>query len=379
MKKQIIGILSLIIILLSFLGCNSTSGNLETSDVIPVVENNPSEEKVEPQVDNTPLSPVVESKKETSKVFETSENLAKSETTENNANFSDDSLDVIVENEFPTEQVVQLTAVEMYQNFVAGCVLEPSSSPNQISKNKKFATAFSVKCTKDGNPVPNMLISVKYPAAQTNGLISFGQTIIETNENGIASFTPTNTSFSCNSEVYFYLTPETEDSETLEYAEKNAISIPYKVITNRFYDSGILAIADYNASNKALSTNTTATALQPPLRKAGFQTIGNAPFDASIITSKNLYNQAKSILGNTVSFMVYGTVKYAEPAEKLENGQYIVTFVTNFAVMNLRDGKIVYQTEFLTTETGASEWEATNKLRTQTIPAIITEKIIYGI
>ena len=56
MKKQIIGILSLIIILLSFLGCNSTSGNLETSDVIPVVENNPSEEKVEPQVDNTPLS-----------------------------------------------------------------------------------------------------------------------------------------------------------------------------------------------------------------------------------------------------------------------------------------------------------------------------------
>ena len=93
----------------------------------------------------------------------------------------------------------------------------------------------------------------------------------------------------------------------------------------------------------------------------------------------NLYNQAKSILGNTVSFMVYGTVKYAEPAEKLENGQYIVTFVTNFAVMNLRDGKIVYQTEFLTTETGASEWEATNKLRTQTIPAIITEKIIYGI
>ena len=119
-------------------------------------------------MDNTPLSPVVESEKETSKVFETSENLAKSETTENLDNFSDDSLDVIVESEFPTEQVVQLTAVEMYQNFVAGYVLEPTSTPKQISKNKKFATAFSVKCTKDGNPVPNMLISVKYPAAQTN-------------------------------------------------------------------------------------------------------------------------------------------------------------------------------------------------------------------
>ena len=52
------------------------------------------------------------------------------------------------------------------------------------------------------------------------------------------------TSFSCNSNVYFYLTPETEDPETLEYAEKGAVSIPYKVITNRFYDSGILAIAE---------------------------------------------------------------------------------------------------------------------------------------
>ena len=47
MKKQIIGILSLIIILLSFLGCNSTSGKQETDDVIPVVENNPSKSEKE--------------------------------------------------------------------------------------------------------------------------------------------------------------------------------------------------------------------------------------------------------------------------------------------------------------------------------------------
>ena len=358
MKKQFISILFFIFILFLFLGCNSTSGFQENNDVTPVVE-------------STPESPVI-----TDSENDTSENLSNSQIPDN---FSDDSINVVVDSQFPTEEVIQLTAIEIYQNFIGEYVLETFSSPSQISKNKKFAKPFSVKCTKDGNPVPNILISVKYPAAQTNGLISFAQTIIETNEEGIASFTPTNTAFSCNSEVYFYLTPETEDSETIEYAEKNAISIPYKVITNRFYDSGILAIADYNASNRALSTNTTATALQPPLRKAGFQTIGNAPFDASIITSKNLYTQAKNILGNTVSFMVYGTVKYAEPAEKLENGQYIVTFVTNFAVMNLRDGKIVYQSEFLTTETGASEWEATNKLRTQTIPAIITEKIIYGI
>ena len=47
--------------------------------------------------------------------------------------------------------------------------------------------------------------------------------------------------------------------------------------------------------------------------------------------------------------------------------------------MNLRDGKIVYHEEFYTTETGATEWDATNKLRTKTIPELITEKIIYGI
>ena len=132
-------------------------------------------------------------------------------------------------------------------------------------------------------------------------------------------------------------------------------------------------------SNRTLSTNTTATALQPPLRKAGFQTIGNAPFDASVVTGKNLYAEAKSIFGSTVSFILYGTVKYAEPAQILEDNTYSVTFVTDFSVMNLRDGKIVYHEEFYTTETGATEWDATNKLRTKTIPELITEKIIYGI
>jgi len=343
--------------LLLILGCNSTSSNIEATETAAILENIPG---------------IISSTSTTTEV--TSE-----KSIEETDSINDKELDFTVDSVFPSEQVVELTAVEIYQNYLNTCNLEIVSTPKQVSKNKKFTTNFSVKCTKDGSPLSNILVTVKYPVAQTNGVIAFGQTIIETDEEGIASFSPTDTSFSCNSNVYFFLTPETEDSETLEFAEKNSIAIPYKVITNRFWDSGVLALIDYNASNRSLSTNTTATALQPPLRKAGFQTIGNAPFDASIVTGKNLYSEAKAIFGSTVSFMLYGIVKYAEPAQKLEDGQYIVTFVTDFSVMNLRDGKIVYHEEFFTTETGASEWDATNKLRTKIIPEIITEKVIYGI
>jgi hypothetical protein len=77
--------------------------------------------------------------------------------------------------------------------------------------------------------------------------------------------------------------------------------------------------------------------------------------------------------------MIYGTVKYAEPAVKLNDGKYSVTFVTNFSVMNLKDGSVIYAEEFYTTEQASSEWEAANTLRTKTIPQIITEKVIYGI
>jgi len=368
MKKVIISIFIFLSIFI-YMSCSSTSSNIEENaidEVEPIVTKN------EPiaQITLEPVESLIASQSNSPSNQEDS-------LVENEA--SAEAIEFTVDSEFPTEEVIQLTDIELYQQLIAGCTLEVVSSPKQITKNKKFATNFSVKCIKDNSPVPYMVVTVKYPVAQLNGEIAYAQTIIETNEEGIASFIPSDTSFSCNSNVYFYLTPETEDPETLEYAEKGAVSIPYKVITNRFYDSGILAIADYNASNRALSTNTTATSLQPPLRKAGFQTIGNAPFDASVITSKNLYTQAKNIFGNTVSFMIYGTVKYAEPAIKLESGEYSVTFVTNFSVMNLRDGKIIYTEEFYTTEFGASEWEATNNLRTKTIPQIITEKIIYGI
>lgn len=353
-------------------GCNSTSSNVEQEEPLVV------EAQTEDPTENTEnIEPIVKVPSEKTDKPEQVENQLDEQTNEP-VDFTEEEINFSIEEE-PEEEIVQLTELELYQNFINGCQLDINQSPKQVTKNKKFATPFSVKCTKDGNPVPNMLVTVNYPVAQTNGYISFGQEVVETDENGIASFTVNNTSFSCNSNVSFYLTPETEDPETLEYAKNNAVLIPYKVITNRFYDSGVLALIDYNSANRALSTNTTATALQPPLRKAGFSTIGNAPFDAQIVTSKNLYSEAKAIFGSTVSFMIYGTVKYAEPAQVLENGEYIVTFITNFSVMNLKDGKIVYQSEFLTSETGASEWEATNKLRTKTIPEIITEKVIYGI
>ena len=345
MKKQIIFSLSLLLIF-GLIGCNSTSSNIEAQEIIPAVDGNTTNKNNK------------NSKKE---------------------NFEDNSIVFEEESGVVTEEVIQLTTVELYQNFVDQYNFDVYSTPNQITKNKQFAKPFSVKITQNDVPTANVLVTVKYPVAQTNGVISFGQEIIQTDESGIASFTPTTTNFSCNSNVYFFLTPETEDEDTLRYAEENALSIPYKVITNRFWDSGVLALVDYNASNRTLSTNTTATALQPPLRKAGFQTIGNAPFDASVVTGKNLYAEAKSIFGSTVSFILYGTVKYAEPAQILEDNTYSVTFVTDFSVMNLRDGKIVYHEEFYTTETGATEWDATNKLRTKTIPELITEKIIYGI
>ena len=97
------------------------------------------------------------------------------------------------------------------------------------------------------------------------------------------------------------------------------------------------------------------------------------------ISHAQITQTAETIFGNSVSFMIYGTVKYAEPAVKLNDGKYSVTFVTNFSVMNLKDGSVIYAEEFFTTEQASSEWEAANTLRTKTIPQIITEKVIYGI
>ena len=161
MKKQIIYTLFLLLIF-GFFGCNSTSSNIEAQEIIPAVDGNTTNKKNK------------NSKKE---------------------NFEDNSIVFEEESGIVTEEVIKLTAVELYQNFVDQYNFDVYSTPNQITKNKQFTKPFSVKITQNDAPAANVLVTVKYPVAQTNGVISFGQEIIQTDESGIASFTPTTTNF----------------------------------------------------------------------------------------------------------------------------------------------------------------------------------------
>ena len=110
------------------------------------------------------------------------------ETVENLEQFDETSVNFNIEDTVKEEEVhettVQLTDVEIYKNFLDSYNVEIVSSPKQISKNKKFASAFSIKCTQDGNPAVNVVVTVKYPVEQINGNVVFGQTNIETDENG---------------------------------------------------------------------------------------------------------------------------------------------------------------------------------------------------
>ncbi|MBO7163483.1 MAG: hypothetical protein J6V63_03540 [Spirochaetaceae bacterium] len=251
--------------------------------------------------------------------------------------------------------------------------LKAGKTPAAIRVGQSFKTDFTATVLNQETEAAEVgvTVTVTYPAGKDTTEISFATTELTTNEEGIVSFTPPDTSFTCNSEITFSV--ESRDG-------RETTTIPYQVKTDRYNKGGNIAIVDYGLTGNPIRDNSrSASALLTALIRNGFSSIGNVDFVNEVHSGdqEKIYQAAFNLIGNNSNFLVYGTVKYnGEVTQK--DGVYYTPLIGDITCLEMRTGKELFHTVIEVVGEGSSEWAALQNARMDLFGPQAAEAIIHG-
>lgn len=279
-----------------------------------------------------------------------------------------------IQNENQIPQVKEPTAAELYKSKTDGITLSLVSYPGEITKGKEFSKPYLIHVSdKDGNSVPNFEIAVQTP-------FDSQKTVISTDENGNASYLPPSPQKSSNSEIKFYPEGDLSDSEIAEEAKKLEISAPYKVQTNMKSAGGVIAVVDFSKTEKPITSNPVSSSnLLMSLMKLGFTRIGNIDLTNDVLKDDTaaLQRKAKSMVGNTAVFLIYGTVKF-KSVDKNDDGTTTVNLTGKIKALDLKTGEILFEKERDSSVNAKNEYNALTDAR-KNLAADFAQDLKYGI
>ena len=301
-----------------------------------------------------------------------------------------DSSATIIEEEIPVVEKVRKEPKQIsvqntsnqqeiaFKELVDSLELKVSSRPKTVYSNKNFDSPYIVTVTGKDGPAKDLDITVSYPSSRTNDTITFNNIQLKTNSEGKITFKPEKSSFAVKSEVTFYPTPISSNSNIVQASYNAAVKAPYVVKSSYVtYPYGILYVYDFNEKGRPTTNNFT---LLQSLRNAGVS-VGNSPISDTSYFNKpvsELYAANHNIVGNMYNFLVIGSFKYAEPAvENAEKSTATVKLVADITCVDMKNGNVIYKTSFEESATDKTKWNAEQKCR-KLLAEKATDAIIYG-
>ena len=251
--------------------------------------------------------------------------------------------------------------------------LKAGKAPAAIREGQGFKTNFTVTVLNQDTEAAEsgITVTVTYPAGKEKAELTFATTELTTDEQGMVSFTPPDTSFTCNSEITFSV--ESKDG-------KEIVSIPYQVRTNRYNKGGNIAIVDYGLTGNPIRDNSrSASALLTALIRNGFSSIGNVDFVNEVHSGdqEKIYRAAFNLIGNNSNFLIYGTVKYnGEVTQK--DGVFYTPLIGDITCLEMKTGEELFHTVIEVVGEGGSEWAALQNARMDLFGPQAAEAIIHG-
>ncbi|MCR5724192.1 MAG: hypothetical protein K6G80_03805 [Treponema sp.] len=275
-------------------------------------------------------------------------------------------------------------ALDAYKTLVGDVTLSVVSAPKETVAKKAFSAPYVIKALHaDGSPASSFSLTVTYPSGRDeNALIVFATAALTADEAGMASFTPGIPAGAFNTTVRFSPAVSESDADNEEIqklAAEKTVEAPFAVHTRFQHAGGGLAIVDFNASGAPIRMRSdSSSALLTNLMKKGFLKVGNADFTDEVASGNRsaVYKAAKNLFGSVSTYLIYGTVKYAEPVKKSEAG-YTCTLTADITCLDMRDGSLLYHTTTSATATEKQEWSALTQART-TLTKDVAEQIYYG-
>ncbi|MDE7227199.1 MAG: hypothetical protein K2N31_02625 [Treponemataceae bacterium] len=274
------------------------------------------------------------------------------------------------------------TAYKRYKDFIDGIALTMASAPKATAKGHAFSSPFSVKVTKsaDGTPAEGIELTVRYPVAKTDDDIQYAETTITSNGNGTANFTPPVPQTTVNGTVTIFPAGDTSDPEIAAAAQLVSVTAAYQVRTNLLQSGGCIAIVDCSPNGTPITARSdSSSGVLTEMMKKGFVRVGNIDFVTEVMTGdKNrVYNAAKPMIGGSTAYLIFGTVRYAQPIQKTADG-CTCTLSGDITCLSMKDGSVLYHTTRTATATDAREQQALAKARAD-LARQIADAVYYGL
>lgn len=277
------------------------------------------------------------------------------------------------------EVIPEPTAEELFIQGLDGFSLEFTKVPSKIKKGKEFASAYEVTVLNaNGEPATAFDVSFIYPAEKEGTKLICKTAVIKTDENGIAAFNPGTLNFSTKALILAY--PAIPEGLELDYATQTfpMAEADFIVESDIAAKGAILFVFEYNENGKSPKNSYD---ILSGLRKKGVSMIGNAPISdtAYINASKEkIYKENYEYVGTDFGYLIGGTIKYANPVEKNEDGTYTAHLIAELYGIEMKTGNVIYEqtTEYI--GSGANWSKAVENTKAK-LTELAVESIMFGL
>lgn len=312
----------------------------------------------------------------------TTKNIQTSEPEQN----LDQAIEVIVEDEFegrtekkgPKPLTVKKQSNQQEEDFINSLKdieLKIVSEPKPVVETQNFRTPYTILVENSNGPVKDFNVTISFPSSKNKDSVIYDSIQQKTDENGKITFNPGKADFAINDKVTFYPTPINSSKEIVEASNNLAVTSPYKVKSVNIWHMGILYVYDFNERG---NPTINSTDLLRSLRNLGIN-VGNAPISSTSYYDKPLYQLYKdnyAIVGNSCRFMVFGSIKYAEPVSESADG-FTTTMVADITCLNMKDGSELCKFQITETNTNSVRYKSVEECKKALIDKVV-EQIIYG-
>lgn len=299
----------------------------------------------------------------------------------------------------PVIEIKNLKEIE-YAESLTNIFIKSISSPKEIIKGRKFKEPFKFSVSKIQNiesktestdensttttetPIANFKVNVKYPSSKDKSELQFSTIELTSDENGIISFNPENTNFTCASSIQvFPAIPQdvnASDEVVINAIQQKKITKDINIKSDIINKGAVLFVWEYN--EKGRPTGNSYNILSE-LRKRGITLTGNAPVsDVSYIEKplSELYQANFEIIGSTMyGYLLSGTLKFEQPVTKVEDG-YTCTLVFQLDGIDMKTGDVIFSTTQSHSAQGSNWNNCVSKCKNELTVKIVDE-LIYGL
>ena len=269
---------------------------------------------------------------------------------------------------------------DIFIKSLEGITIKKVSSPKEIAKGRNFAEPFVFSATKaDGSPVEGLDLTILYPASKTDGVISFSKIQTKTDAEGKVSYTAEKPDFAANTKVIACPTAINDSQELADKLEKYTARADWKVKSDIASKGAVLFVWDYNEKDRPVNNSYN---IQAEFRGRGITMVGNGPVNETsyIGKPKSLYKDTYDIIGgNQYGYLIYGTVKFAQPVTALEDGSgYVCVLKAEIEAVTMKNGTQIYSSA-ITYESKGKNWNECVSVGKDKLSELVVDDILYGL